>query len=74
MRKALRIMAVEHIAEHASDVRYNNLIQLSMREEFPRYVSGNAALDAYKFLNILSKNGIYGKSETLLALASIFLM
>lgn len=72
LTRTLREMAVDYIRVHSSDIRFSTLLQLRIRDEFPDLLRQYARRRIPAFLDILRTDRVWGASESLLALSSIF--
>lgn len=72
LTRTLREMAVDYIREHRTDVRFRTLLKLRIRNEFPNLLRRHTSQRVPAFLDILRTDRVWGASESLLALSSIF--
>lgn len=72
MTTTLREMVVEYIANHTNDPELQYSIITKVQDEFPTFLDRNPATTVKNWTNILARNGIWGDSESCLAIARIF--
>lgn len=62
--RALREMVVQYIGDNLNHEDLVNLIELRVEQEFPNIRHVNVNTTVRKFLNVLSKDAIWGASES----------
>lgn len=72
LTQTLREMAVEFLDQHYSNEDIRTLVRLRVDDEFPCAKGNNEYVIFKNFLHTLATDGIFGASESLLALATIF--
>lgn len=72
MTRTLREMAVEYLHTNFANEDIRTLIQLRVNDEFPSVKENDEFVTYTNFLSILHMDGVFGASESLLALAAVF--
>lgn len=70
--RALREMVVDCVRNNVDDERFIGLIRMRIRNEFRELDSSDHRQRAYNFLTVLNNDGIWGASESLLAIVMMF--